>query len=96
MTDGLGLEDAYGATLDRVKAQDSHKSRLGMTALMWICHSERPLGAQVLCQALSVEIGSTDCNGNNTPSIRTVLSCCQGLAMVDEGGSTVLLVHYIL
>ena len=96
MSDGLDLDDAYGPTLDRIKAQGSHKSKLGVTALMWICHSERPLKAQGLCEALSVEIGSTDCNGNNTPSIRKVLSCCQGLVTVDEGGSTILLVHYTL
>ena len=63
-----------------------------MTALMWICYSERPLGAEELCQALSVEIGSTDCNDNNTPTIQTVLSCCQGLAVVDEEERNVRLI----
>ena len=43
MIDGLGLEDAYGATIERIKAQGGDKSRLGMAALMWICHAERPL-----------------------------------------------------
>jgi len=62
---------------------------------MWICHSERPLGAEELCQALAVEIGSTDYNGNKVPSIRTVLSSCQGL-VVDEEGSAVRLIHSTL
>jgi len=96
MTDGLGLEDVYGATLGRIKAQGGQKSKLGMTALMWICHSERPLGAKELCQALAVEIGAIDCNADNISSIRTVLSCCQGLAMVDKEGSTVRLIHHTL
>jgi len=96
MTDGLGLQDAYGATLDRVRAQGDQKSILGMSALMWICHSERPLRAEELCQALAVEIGSADYNSNNAPSIRTVLSCCQGLVMVDKEQSTVRLIHYTL
>ena len=43
MVDGLRLGDAYGATIDRIKAQDGDKSRLGMEALMWISHAERPL-----------------------------------------------------
>ena len=30
MADGLGLGDAYGATLDRIKGQGGEKSRLGM------------------------------------------------------------------
>ena len=33
MTDGLGLEDVYGATIERIKAQGGDKSRLGIVAL---------------------------------------------------------------
>src|SRR5437879_4528521 len=62
MADGSGLEDAYSATLDQIGAQGGHKSRLGMAALMCICYAERPLGAEELCQALAVEIGSPECN----------------------------------
>jgi len=83
MADGLGLEDAYGATIERIKTQGGEKSRLGMTALMWICHSERPLEAQELCQSLAVDIGSGECSNDSAPSIRTVLSCCQGLAVIS-------------
>jgi len=42
MTNGLGLGNAYGATLDRIKGR-GEKSRLGMAAPMWISHAERPL-----------------------------------------------------
>ena len=34
MTDGLELEDVYGVTIERIKAQDWGKSRLGMTVLL--------------------------------------------------------------
>jgi len=43
MTHGLGLEDGYGATIERIKAHDGDKSRLGMAVFMWISHAERPL-----------------------------------------------------
>jgi len=43
MTNGLELGDVYSATIERIKAQDGDKSRLGMAALMWISHAERPL-----------------------------------------------------
>jgi len=59
---------------------------------MWICHSQQELRAEELCQALAVEIGSTDYNADDAPSIQTVLNCCQGLVVVDEG-STVRLIH---
>ena len=96
MTDGLRLEDAYGATLDRIKAQGDQKCRLGMIALMWICHAERPMRAEELCQALGVKIGLEHFNVDNVPSIRTVLSSCQGIVAVDKEGSTVRLIHYTL
>ena len=96
MTAGLGLGDTYGATLDRVKAQGSYESRLGTAALMWICYSERQLGPEELCQALAVEIGSADYNADDAPSIQTVLSCCRGFVELDNGGSTVRLIHYAL
>jgi len=96
MTDGSGLEDTYGATLDRIKAQGGHRSRLGTTALMWICHSERQLGAEELCHALAVEIESMDYNVDDAPLIQTVLSCCQGLVVVDKERSTVQLIHSTL
>ena len=44
MTDGLSLGDAYGATIERIKAQGGDKSKLGIVALMWISYEEWPLG----------------------------------------------------
>jgi len=76
MTDGLGLGGVYGATLGRIKRQGEEKARLGMTALMWISHAERPLKVDELCHALGVEIGSPDIDDDNAPSIGTLLSCC--------------------
>jgi len=96
MTDGLGLEGAYGATLGRIKGQGGEKARLGMAALMWISHSERPLEPDELCHALAVEIGSPNLNSDNVPSIGTVLACCQGLVAVNKEASTVRLIHFTL
>ena len=96
MTRGLELGDAYGATIERIKAQDGDKSRLGMEALMWISHAERPLQADDLCHALAVELGSTNFNTGNVPSISVLVSCCQGLITVDKEASTVRLIHFTL
>ena len=54
------------------------------------------MGAEELCQALAVEIGMAHCNDDNIPSMRTVLSCCQGLVVVDREGLTVRLIHHTL
>ena len=93
MRSGLGLGDAYDATIGRIKAQEGDRAQLGITALMWISHSERPLNVDEICHAIAVEIGSNDISTNNIPSIRKVLSCCQGLATVDTGSSTIKLIH---
>ena len=96
MTDGLGLGGAYGETLSRIKGQGGDKSRLGMAALMWISHSERPLNSDELCHALGVEIGSADLDAGNVPSMETLIGCCQGLVAVDKEASTVRLIHFTL
>jgi len=96
MIDGSGLEDVYGATIERIKAQGGDRSRLGIGALMWICHAEWPLSPDELCHCLGIELGSTDFNASNIPSITTLLACCQGLIMVDKEESTVRLIHFTL
>jgi len=96
ISDGLELGDAYGTMIERIRAQGASKSRIGMDALMWISHAERPLTPGELCQALAVELGSNDFNGDNAPSIAAVVACCQGLITVDEEGSTIRLIHVSL
>ena len=98
MVDGLGLGDAYGETLDRIKGQGGEKSRLGMATLMWISHAEQPLNPDELCHAMAVEIGSPNLNPDNVPSIGTLLACCQGLIFVDnlKEASRVQLIHFTL
>jgi len=90
------LGDVYGATIERIKAQDGDKSRLGMTALMWISYAERPLQADELCQALGVQLGSADFDAGNIPSMSTLVNCCQGLITVDKEASIVRLIHFTL
>ena len=94
MTDGLGLGDAYSATLSRITGQGGKKAKLGVEALMWISHSERPLKSDELRHALAVEIGSLNFNSDNVPSIGTLLACCQGLVVVDKDTSAVRLIHF--
>ena len=96
MADVWGLEGAYCETLSRIRGQGREKSRLGIAALMWISHSERPLKIVELCHALGVEIGSAHLDADNVPSIGTLLVCCQGLVVVDKEASTVRLIHFTL
>jgi len=96
MQHGLGLGDAYGATLDRIKAQGGAKATLGMDVLMWITHSRRPLREDEICHAIAIQIGSDDLNPGDIPTISTLPGCCQGLATIDKGTSTIRLIHYTI
>jgi len=96
MKNGLDLGDAYAITLERIKAQGGGKARLGMAVLMWISHSRRPLRVDEICHAVATQIGSNGLNHDDIPSISTLLSCCQGLAAIGEGTSTIRLIHFTL
>ena len=95
MTKRQGLGDAYAATLSRVMAQPRSKSKLGMEALMWVYHAERPLKIGELCHALGVR-GSVDLDIMDIPPMRTLLRCSLGLVTVEKSSSIVRLVHYTL
>ena len=96
MRNGLGLGDAYAATLERIRTQSVEKAKLAMATLMWVCHSERPLRVDELCHALAIEIGSTHFNNGNVPAADTLLAISQGLVTVDKEASTFRLVHHTL
>jgi len=96
MENGLDLGEAYTATLGRIKAQGGEKARLGMAVLMWISHSRRPLKVDEICQAVAIQIGSDHFDYDDTPAASTLLSCCQGLATIEKGTSTVRLIHFTL
>jgi len=96
MARGGGLSDAYTATLARMKRQKGNKPVLGLKVLKWVLYSERPLRAEELCHALAVEMGSLDMDPKNIPALRTLLSSCQGLVVVEASSSTVRLVHFTL
>ena len=91
-----GLADVYGVTIERIKVQGRGNWQLAMNVLMWVSHAERPLMVDELCYALAVELGSTNFNSENVPSMSTLISCCQGLITVDKEASTVRLVHFTL
>ncbi|RPA90821.1 hypothetical protein L873DRAFT_1716542, partial [Choiromyces venosus 120613-1] len=96
MTKRQNVGDVYTATMERIKAQKGSKSQLAISALMWISHSERPLKPEELCEALGVELGTTDLDCDNVPSIRTIVACSLGLVIVDSSSSRVRLVHFTL
>ena len=64
---------------------------------MWISHLKWPLNVDEICHALAVQIRlNTHINTNNVLSIWTVLRCFQGLSAIEDGSSTIGLIHFTL
>ena len=96
MASGLGLQDAYNTTLDRIRQQGGSKSKLGMAVLMWVSRCERPLRWEELRHALGVDLVTESFTIDNVPSVRTVLGCTLGLVTIDKNASTVRPLHLTL
>ncbi|RPB00713.1 hypothetical protein L873DRAFT_1788873 [Choiromyces venosus 120613-1] len=95
MIDGFSLGGAYDSTLERIQKLSGSKLKLAITALIWVCHSERPPPIDELRYMLGVEIGSLDINLDDIPSTRTLLGCCLGLVTTGKN-SKLRLIHFTL
>jgi len=69
----------YSATLARIKAQKGRKAQLVMEVLMWLSHSGQSLKASELCHTLRIEVGSTELDYQNIPTVKSLLGCRLGL-----------------
>ena len=49
-----------------------------------------------MCHAVAIQIRSNNLNSNDVPTISTLLACCQGLATMEKGTSTIRLIHFTL
>ena len=95
-TTGVDLDSVYAQTLQRIREQEGDRSRLGIEVLMWVSHSERPLGICELRHALAVDTRSTDLDPEDMPPQDAVIKSCLGLVVVDAETSIVRLIHYTL
>lgn len=88
------LPEAFEETIGRIQRLPESRRRLGMNALMWICHARRPLTVWELSNALSVKLGQTELSPKHCPSSSIILECCQGLATFDKDRIGIRLAHY--
>jgi hypothetical protein len=87
------LDQAFEATIQRIQNQSEARKRQGLEALKWVFLAEEQLTIDALRHALSVRPGDTQLYEDGLPNIRSVLDCCLGLIIIDEGTSSVRLVH---
>ncbi|KAF8541995.1 ankyrin repeat-containing domain protein [Trichophaea hybrida] len=90
-----GLRDAFASTIERILRQ-SGAAELAVNVLKWTFLAQRPMQVEELRHALAVNWIDTNLDWENFVSEQCLLSCCLGLVIIDEGASTVRLVHLSL
>ncbi|CAI7653163.1 unnamed protein product [Penicillium pancosmium] len=89
------LNDAFADTISRIQRLPKSRSRVGMDALMWLCHTPRAMKESELSDALAIRNAQNVVNVKYRPTTKTILECCQGLATVD-GEGRIRLAHYTI
>ncbi|KAJ5826584.1 ankyrin [Penicillium robsamsonii] len=87
-------EKAYKDAQCRIEGQNPDASKLAMDVLMWITCSKRQLSSWELQEALAVEPGTLCMDKDNIPQVKTMVSVCAGLVVVDEESKIMRLVHH--
>lgn len=87
------LSEAFAQTVARINRLPENRKRLGTNALIWICHSRRPLTVSELSEALSVRPDQSERSPKHCPAASVIIECCQGLVTVEPETSIIRLAH---
>ncbi|KAL8686003.1 MAG: hypothetical protein Q9218_007413 [Villophora microphyllina] len=88
------LHLAYVEALGRIEAQQPDMQHLAKQVMYWITCAARQLSASELQEALAVEEGTSELDGENKPDLDDIVSVCLGLVTIDEDSNIIRLVHY--
>ncbi|KAM3068553.1 hypothetical protein ACMFMG_011084 [Clarireedia jacksonii] len=88
------LDDAYSKAMERIQQQRGDLPRDALLILSWIVNAKRQLTVPELQDALAVEIGKSELDKDNVPTIEHITSACAPLVVVDRESNIVRLVHY--
>lgn len=80
-------------TLKRIQNQKESKAEQAMKVLKWVFLTGQQLSALELRHALSVRFEDKELDEEGFPSEKSLLDCCLGLVIIDEGTSSIWLVH---
>lgn len=97
LTNGSKTYDsAYDNAMQRIEDQVADQKEMAWEVLSWITCAKRPLTTIEIQNALAVELGESDLDGDNLPDLDDIISACAGLVTVTVGASSsvIRLVHY--
>ena len=87
------LNSTYERILDRVNQSNPETQKLVQRALRWIA-CEYALPSQALCEAVSVDLGSTNLNSEAIPDEYEILHWCSSLIRKSADGEELELAHF--
>lgn len=86
------LQNTFKVTIDIIKRQKA-KSNHAMNILKWIFLANRKLTLGELRHAIAIRPDDATLDRRHFMTTGSLLNCCLGLVVLDEGVSTVQLVH---
>ena len=78
--------------MERIHSQNTSSQELAMQVLLWITFAVRSLTTSELQHALAIDIEDLVLDGENIPSLETILSTCAGLVILDQASNIIRLV----
>lgn len=87
------LEKAYRETMERIKSQSEHQTKIARLVLAWIVWATRPLSPLELQHALAAAFEEDSFEEDNLLRIEDIISLCAGMVTVDEQSDIVRLEH---
>ncbi|KAK1690156.1 hypothetical protein BDP55DRAFT_544336 [Colletotrichum godetiae] len=94
LTEDHLYDKAYDAIMTKIENQKKLHKDLAKKVISWITHTNRPLEAVELQQALAVDLEDSKLDLKSIPDVNMMLSVCAGLVITEKNGRIITLVHY--
>ncbi|KAF6222560.1 hypothetical protein HO133_000605 [Letharia lupina] len=87
------LTSTYERILNRVNQSNPETQKLVRRTLRWITNGNR-ITTEAVCEAVSIDLGSTRRNSQAIPDVFEILHWCSSLVRKSADGSTLELAHF--
>ncbi|PTB66135.1 hypothetical protein BBK36DRAFT_1168761 [Trichoderma citrinoviride] len=86
------LDEAYDKSMERIQQLKGDLARDAVLIISWIVKAKRQMKVAELQEALAVEIGASELDKDNIPTVDHIIQACASLVVVEGDG--IELVHY--
>ncbi|KAL6867144.1 ankyrin repeat-containing domain protein [Trichoderma novae-zelandiae] len=86
------LDEAYDKSMERIQQLKGDLPRDAVLIISWIVKAKRQMKVTELQEALAVEIGASELDKDNIPTVDHIIQACASLVVIEGDG--IELVHY--